>query len=186
MIWRKRRFSQSFLWLWIILCCHFLAICPAVAIAAISTLAGFRHCKQQTPGQCVHKGDLYQGHILGLCCCVKELIFDESEYQLSAWICVCDEQWEKDAAYFWPVGLFHSYFSAEMFSLCKWKEDVSRKSICSALTCTPSGSGASSTPSFQLWGVQICSAKLSASLPIFSHSSDGSFLWLVIALLLFF
>lgn len=143
------------------------------------------HCKQQIPGQCVSKGDLGTRAVHHLHCCVKKVIFDKSKYQLSTWICVCEGQWERDAAYSWLVGWCHSCFSAEMFSLCKWKEDVSRKSICSALTCTPSGFRAISTPGFQLWGVKICSAKLSTSLPIFSHSLDGHFLWLAIALLFF-
>lgn len=180
---RSRDFTR-FLWLWIILgsCC--LTICPAVTLAVISMLVGSGHCKQQIPGQCVSVGR----------------ISVPGSYTMLALLCQGSEFWWKQISTFcldlcprgavgegcclfltgWITG-----FSAEMFSFCKWKEDVSRKSICSAPTCTPSGFGAISTASFQLWGVQVCSAKLSTSLLIFSHSSDGHFLWLLIALLFF-
>lgn len=103
--WRKQRFSHRFLWVWIILCCSSLTICPATTLAVISMIWALETVDSRA--MWTYGGSLYQGLVLCLHCCVKDVVFVESKYQLSAWICVCEGQWERECCLFltsWPMS----------------------------------------------------------------------------------
>lgn len=96
----------------------------------------------------------------------KEVIFGNKR-QLSAGICVCEGQWERAAVCPWAAGWFHSWFSAEMLSLCSGKR-MSDVSETSAELWAPGGAGVGSTP------VSSCE-QCRWALPLLSHSSVGCF-----------